>query len=246
MATHLEASVDASLTTYSRQDFSEDEASIRRARTTLNLVRRQKWAATGVWGFRSSPLDRLPETILNDQVLRLLDERSLPTPNLLPGGDFENLDVARQAGWRHLQLVQAEAAYHVELSADSPRSGELCLRIFSDAEISDSIAVEPLVWLASPVVPLERGDVIRVTGWVRGDPEVETPSWAFVEDSLGGPPLSLQIAASSQWRHFVIYRATEEHHLWNLRLAASGPGDVFFDGLVVQRVPREYVGQQDR
>lgn len=221
-------------------------ADLRSARRALAVERRRRIGdRPNAVPARSSPLDRVPETYEADLRLATLDRRPLPTPNLLPGADFEGVEASRQSGWQHIQLAGQENTHEIELATGNARSGSFCVRIFS-RDVADRAVVEagePSVWLASPRVPLNGGDVIRITGWVRGGPKRDGDAWAFVEDSLGGRPLSLRIAASDQWQPFVMYRATEMQHEWSVRLASCGTGDVYFDGLAVQRLPAEALRQ---
>ena len=220
-----------------------DHARLREVRLAVTGPRPDEPADRGSAAFRSSPLDRLPDLGEAEQFYRLLDRRPLPTPNLLPRGDFEGLEPTRQAGWRHVQLAHRESPHEVELVGGDVYSGAFCLRLQSGGPASGGAVPEviPSAWLVSPVVPLHAGDVIRVTGWVRGETTTEDgPSpRAVVEDSLGGEPLSLSMRPTIQWQPFVLYRGTDRHHEWTLRLACGGSGGVFFDRLVVQRVPRD-------
>jgi hypothetical protein len=194
---------------------------------------------------RSSPLDRIFELQEADLRLATLDRRPLPTPNLLPGGDFEGVQASRQAGWQHMQLAGQQNSHEIEMVTGNVRSGSYCVHIYSRNHAAGAIAeaVDPSVWLASPEVPLDGGDVIRLTGWVRGRAGRDDGAWAVIEDSLGGRPLSLRIAVSDQWQPFSMYRATDEQHQWSVHLACSGAGEVFFDGMAVQRIPAELIGQ---
>jgi hypothetical protein len=223
-----------------------DERGLRESRAALAAARRQRLASLLLHPvLRSSPLARIVELHEADLQLATLDRRPLQAPNLLPGGDFESVDIARQAGWQHVQLAGRESAHDIELVTGNVRSGSYCVRIRRREDgLTDAVdAVEPSVWLASPRVPLVAGDAIRVSGWVRGGSHPGANNLVVIEDSLGGRPLSLRAEVSDQWQPFVMYRAAGGAHEWSCRLANGGAGEVHVDGLTVQRVPRELIGQ---
>ena len=78
-------------------------------------------------------------------------------PNLLPGGDFENLNMMFQAGWRYLKSPAPGVQTAADLLAGSAHSGALGLRLSVTA---DDLKNPPAMLETSPITirqPLDAG-----------------------------------------------------------------------------------------
>ena len=90
-------------------------------------------------------------------------------PNSLAGGDFENLSLLRSSGWQNLIGGQQDVTTGVELSLDSPHSGRSALRIqcWPTGDSPPELIETPPIVITSAPVPVRRGQLVRVHGFVR-------------------------------------------------------------------------------
>jgi hypothetical protein len=157
--------------------------------------------------------------------------------NLLYGGDFEDLGQMTQLGWRHFQHPVAGIHTHVELSASEPKHGGYCLALHSTTTAAGQqpVVEDAPVWVASPPVPLERGQIVEITGWVRIDQPLDGDGGGLqIVDSFGGPELTLTIRQTSGWQPFRMIRAATESAESRLIFALSGLGTARVDGVMVR------------
>ena len=195
----------------------------------------------------SSSLVLQPSTWPDEIRLRQLI-RALPREgNLLTGGDFEDLGESRQAGWRHTQIGGAgsggDAA--VELTTESPRHGERCLTLQSQAAGQR----KSLAWITSPTTSLAAGQLVEITGWVRiaGDPDADGVSELKIVDSLGGEELSLsarQENGSDGWRPFHMLRRPTKSENLQLSFVLVGEGRASIDAVMIRPVRLAPPGQE--
>lgn len=166
--------------------------------------------------------------------------------NLLPGGDFENLAEITQLGWRHVrtaaeaeaesQLVEAEA----ELSSRSPQQGTYCLELrakprSASAEGAALNLTSPQLWITSPSMPLEAGQTVEISGWVRIEQPFATPGAGLeILDTLGGPELAIVVPKTSGWQMFRLVRAAPRAANLQVTFALIGSGSAQVDGVMVR------------
>jgi hypothetical protein len=167
-------------------------------------------------------------------------QASPPGPNLLPGGDFENMDVLLRSGWQHLRHHDEMLATDVELSATEPQQGvlSLCLRAEpTQPEAVPQVIETPPVWIQSAPVPLKRGQIVRIHGWAKVPAKITgTQDGLLIFDSLGGRPLAARIDATGQWSEFLIYRAADEDGPLVLTFALTGLGQAWLDDVTVSKL----------
>ncbi|MEM6799314.1 MAG: hypothetical protein AAF589_07345 [Planctomycetota bacterium] len=179
----------------------------------------------------SSPLVTLPTTWTDELRLREL-LRALPRRgNLLAGGDFEDLDQVRSAGWRHTRVDGAEVG--VQLSGDEPVHGQRCLSLKS-AGATPATAVA--AWVVSPVTPIPAGQLIEVTGWVRFTGRNEARGGLWVLDSLGGEELAVAVEHADGWRPFRLIRRPAKRAALRVSFALVGAGEASIDAVMVRPV----------
>jgi hypothetical protein len=158
--------------------------------------------------------------------------------NLLFGGDFEDLGQVTGVGWQHVCHPSKGIKAHAELSTESPYHGRHCLELRVVPEASDQVpacVADAPLWITSPIVPVEPGQILEITGWVR----VAAPITASVDglqiiDSLGGPELALTIRESSAWRPFQMVRAATRRDDLRLTFVLTGIGTAHIDGVMVR------------
>lgn len=156
--------------------------------------------------------------------------------NLLYGGDFEDLDELTQFGWQHFNDPIAGIVARAELASAQPYHGRFCLRLSAEPAIPNEA---PGPWMVpirivSPPIAVEAGQVIEISGWTR----VETSarggtSVLHIEDSLGGPELSLRVPATTGWQPFELIRIANGDEL-RFAFSLNGPGSAELDALMVR------------
>ena len=159
-------------------------------------------------------------------------------PNLLPGGDFERLDVMMQSGWRHYQHPVEGIRTAADLIAEARHGGFLGLRLTAradDAENPPAIIETPPLWITSPAVAVEPGQVVRIHGWVN-IPAAITGSvdGLMVVDSLGGDDMAVRMDKSGGWKEFTLYRMAWEPAAVSVTFALSGLGEACIDDVTIQ------------
>ncbi len=133
--------------------------------------------------------------------------------NLLPDGDFENPQVLSQSGWERDTAGRANVVCHADIVAE-PLSGNSILRLAawdpggrpSAALVRHDEAI-PLV-VTAPAVTVQGGDIVRITGRVRGGRVVESQSKRplLLFDSELGPECGVRMPLTPNWERFEILR----------------------------------------
>jgi hypothetical protein len=156
--------------------------------------------------------------------------------NLLPGGGCEALPQMLQDGWRRSHLPHAHFRTRLSLSAEHTHAGNYALRMSAhqagpDGPSHDTTAL----WVVSPPVRVEPGQLVRVSGCVRIDQELAgSVDGLMIYDSLGGPELAHRFRATDGWQPFVLYRFTDRPDHLTVTLSLHGLGEVLVDDLAVQ------------
>ena len=161
-------------------------------------------------------------------------------PNQLAAGDFEDLQHMKTAGWRQHRSTPPDVDAAAEISLESPRAGRSCLRIYSwpTSSLRNSPALDtPPIWIASPPMPVRRGQLARINGWVK----VRSAANASAErllifDSLGGLPLAQHVEPTGEWTPFTLYRAIDRDGEIDIGFALQGLGEAWLDDVSVQIV----------
>ncbi len=212
----------------------------RRAMRPLRMLERASWlAAVGPLGSPVASPATVCYTTLPwhaDLITRISASR--PGPNRLLGGEFENLDAMMSAGWHHYQHPSEGIRTEAELSPAAAHSGRLGLRLSAQPEQPDSspILVEaPPVWIVSPGVSVEAGELVRIQGWVQvPKPLTGSVDGLMIVDSLGGEVLAERIAATTTWQPFTLYRVAPRSGQMTVSFYLSGLGEAWLDDITVQ------------
>jgi hypothetical protein len=202
------------------------------------LATEQRRSLGTLAAFDSSPLALGDEQLADYAAFRRLYDTLGGGENLLYGGDFEDLGHMTQIGWRHFQQSLPEVQSHVELSATEPKHGRYCLALHwaATATNQEPTVVEwPPIWVVSPPMPVDKGQIIEITGWVRIDAPIEGDGEGLqIADSLGGSELSLAIQQTSGWQPFHLVRAVPESTELRLTFALAGLGSARVDAVMVR------------
>lgn len=160
-------------------------------------------------------------------------------PNLLAGGDFENLQQVKQAGWSHARAEESHWQTQVEFTANSPRHGRGALRLTAQLPASNvGMGTEdgqPIVWITSPSIPLSPGALLEVTGWARVTPNGQGGG-LIVVDSLGGDELAVRIPATRDWEPFKLVRSVDQLGSIRINFAIDGATQAEVDAVMVRQI----------
>src|SRR5439155_13259696 len=86
-----------------------------------------------------------------------------------------------------------------------------------------------------PVVRLQPGTVVRVSGWVCIPSQITaSPDGALLYDSSGGDSFAVRLINPTAWKKFTVYRRVPASGTLQVTLALTGMGTVFFDDIRVE------------
>lgn len=212
----------------------------RRCLGALSQLRRSRWeqAVRGLSAPVSSPFCLHYATLpMHWQLLRQASTATAGA-NIMPGGDFEDLEQMIRSGWRHFQQSPNGIKSDVSLTSSAPREGRHALRIRAvrvEVNARGSAVETTPVWINSATTPISAGQLIRIHLWVRIDnPIVDSLDGLMIFDSLGGPLLAQRIRQTNGWQDVTLFRKATRPHPLIVTFALTGIGDVAIDELVVQ------------
>ena len=214
----------------------------RRTMRTLRLVERSFWetatrglaspvSSPGAVGFATLPwhwslIDRIAASWLR--------------PNRLLGGEFEDLGTMRDAGWGHFRYTSEGLQSAADLTAEAANSGNTGLSLTvraEDPENPPAVVETPPVWITSPALPVEAGELVCIQGWVQiPQPVTGSVDGLLIFDSLAGEALAERIGRTDGWRQFTLYRVAPESGRMTLTFALSGLGEVRIDDVTIHRL----------
>jgi hypothetical protein len=162
--------------------------------------------------------------------------------NRLYGGDFEDLGQITQFGWQHVADDSPGIETRVSLTANGPHHGRQCLEISASRTSpmpSAALVNNAPVWVVAHPIPVEQGQIIEISGWVRVDePIQESIDGLEIVDSLGGRELALTVRQTAGWQHFQIIRGVPESTELRVTFALTGLGKAQIDGVMVRELTR--------
>jgi hypothetical protein len=211
-----------------------------RAGRSLRLVERGYWdaAVKGLASPVTSPGAVSVATL--PWHWRLMDRlaRCQFGPNLLPAGDFEDINAMNQAGWRYTMNPVASVLPAVEVSDKAAHSGRYSLRLSvvpADPKKPPAALELPPVVFTSPAMHVEAGQVVCIHGWARvPGPIAASSDGLLIIDSLAGEALAERIGQTKAWRPFALYRvAPQSGPMW-VTFALSGMGEAWLDDVAVE------------
>ncbi len=159
-------------------------------------------------------------------------------PNLLAGGDFEDLNTMLRAGWQYLQRRTPNVQTAADLVPEAAHSGRLGLRLKAAAEDPEHppavLEAAPLIFVTPPV-PVEAGQVVCIYGWVNVPASiVGNVDGLLIIDSLSGEALADRIQRTNGWRQFAMYRVAAQSGTMSVIFALSGLGEARIDDVAIQ------------
>lgn len=174
---------------------------------------------------------------LHGEIARRLQAAPAWSANSLAAGDFENLDHLRATGWQNLSHTGEAVRTWVELSPQSPGDTGTSLRLqatAADPQSPPAALEKPPLQIISPPIPVRRGQLVRIGGWVRvAEPITASADGLLIYDSLGGPLLGQRFPGTDGWQEFSFYRVAATDSGLSLTIALTGLGEAAVDDLSV-------------
>lgn len=180
--------------------------------------------------------------------------KSVPTANVLPGGDFEIIPERTQEAWKvdepSLDDVEVQAIRVGEVTQkigkngstatghEPPREGKQCAMLQvkpRSKQIIPTALERTMVALVSPTVKLPPGSMVQISGWVRVPETIKgSPDGALLYDSAGGDALGVRLTEPTPWKKYTLYRRVPSSGTINVTLALTGMGAVYFDDIRIE------------
>lgn len=210
-----------------------------RALRPLRLLERQHWEAAiqPLGSPVASPAAVTFATLVWHWQLMEQVGASRPGPSLLPAGDFEDLAMVFASGWQHFQHPQPELQAEAELAPAAAHGGKLGLRLalLSRQKGEPPVVESPPLWITSPAVPVQAGQLLRISGWVNVPAPIRgSVDGLLILDSLGGEPLAYRVRQTQGWQPFVLYRLATQTGSMSVTFALAGLGEAFLDDVEIQ------------
>lgn len=165
--------------------------------------------------------------------------------NLLPAGGMDDLRHIQQTGWNNQKGLDERVTTNVALVAqpNATNGKALELKVEPTDRLPEQARIESTpLWITSPRIRVQRGDMIRVQGRISFEnTDPNHPSHLIVIESTGGLRLSERFDSSPQFREFRFYRIATEDGEFQLTFALTGPGRAVIDDLQVMSAPAEGV-----
>ena len=155
--------------------------------------------------------------------------------NMLPGGDFEDLQHLLRSGWRQQRHAPPDTFISVDLLNSEPHSGRSALSIQVRAAQSDQRFEEPWpVVLTSAPVAVRAGRLYRISGWVKVPHYIKgSQDGLFIYDSMTGHALGERIISTRGWQAFTLYRMSPREGPLTVTFAMTGSGEVWIDDVTI-------------
>ncbi len=222
------------------RDYATAETHAQRATRLLRLVERGTWER--VIDATTSPMVS-PATVGFATLpwhgpLTARITASRPSGNLLTGGDFEDLQATLAAGWRHYRHPTEGVETSAGVEPEAVKRGRMGLRMSatpSDPDQPPAMIEVPPIWITSPGVPLQPGQLVRIQGWV----DVPRPITGSVDglmifDSFSGEALAERIGETKGWQPFLLYRVAPTSGMLRVSFVLTGLGEVRLDDVSIQ------------
>ena len=92
----------------------------------------------------------------------------------------------------------------------------------------------PPVWITSAPISVQRGQILRIQGWIElRVPVTGSLDGLLIYDSIGKQSLGLRFRQTGGWQPFVMYRVVDRTDELTLTFALSGFGEAVLDEVTV-------------
>ena len=210
------------------------------AENSLRKIRFQVWEALNQYNHHlvSNPLSLHTSTFVESAWTTRSLQQSTWSPNLLPASSMEDLSQMQRGGWKHHRDPNHSIKSLVEITSHDPREGNRCLRIqaWQDPTLTASSLLSAPVWISSPSVTVQAGDVLRIHGWVNiPAPLKHQGDGLVIYDSITGTVLADRFHHTAGWQSFTLYRVATSDGKANVSFALMGLGAVNIDNISIQK-----------
>jgi hypothetical protein len=230
----------ACLEHWNNEAYSEAYAEAQRAVRPLRILMRAEWekAIRDLDTVGASPYAASYYTLPRHWEFLNQVKESTAGVNVLPDGDFEQSAPNGPATWVKQETTLDVVSCTAQRVKDQPQEGRQCLMLEikpTDAKAAPSALERTFLAANSPVVRLQPGTLVRISGWVRiPEPIYLSPDGALLYDSIGGEPLAVRLTGKTAWKKFTLYRRVPASGAVNVTLALTGVGKVFFDDIRIE------------
>ena len=154
--------------------------------------------------------------------------------NLLPSGEFEDIDTLVAEHWQHeqsmLDTVESSAGLH-----HVSKQGKFSMRLSAiplPGEPVPNVVSKAPVTVVSPGVTVHAGQFVRITGWAKiPAPLIGNIDGALIYDNLLGKSGAIRLKATQEWKRFELIRPVHESQDVTISISLQGLGELFIDDL---------------
>ncbi len=143
-----------------------------------------------------------------------------------------------QSGWRHFHHDCRGVSTAADLVAEAAHSGLRGLRLTARADDPDNppaMIETPPVWIVSPAVPVDAGQLVRIHGWVNVPASIMgSVDGLMIVDSLGGDDMAERFDKTAGWKEFTLYRAAAQPGAVSVSFVLSGLGEARIDDVTIE------------
>jgi hypothetical protein len=158
--------------------------------------------------------------------------------NLIAGGECEALEPFTASAWECREHPAAGLHAEVRIDDTDARSGQgsLLLRAWSeDSNSSHTILESPPVWINSPPLRVQAGQLVMIHGWAKVPrPLSGNVDGLMIFDSLAGPSLGIRLPQTTGWQEFQLFRLVDATQEITVTFALPGLGEARLDQLSVR------------
>jgi len=157
-----------------------------------------------------------------------------PGPNVLPGGDMEDLTFLLSSGWEQVRSPQKGFVSKVELTPHQPHGGNyaLAMQVQADQQGLYARPEKSPIAVRSAMMQVPPKRLVLIQGWLKIPRPLRMESSVVIYDSLGGRDLGIRFRETAgDWTEFTLIRATGEDNLLQLTVELDGAGQVLLDDL---------------
>ncbi|MBX3412333.1 MAG: hypothetical protein KF708_06405 [Pirellulales bacterium] len=225
-------------------DYAGAFAEARRAMRPLRMLERARWeqARQTFESVTASPFAVTYDLLPQHWVLVGSLGSAEFGRNQLVGGNLERLETLSDAGWHHYRHDHQGIESSAELSPQTPNSGRFSLKLAaraSDPKNPPGTVETSPVWITTPGIPVEAGQLFRLRAFVRVPaPITGSVDGLLVLDSFGGEALAERIRKTDGWQEIILYRTAPARGELRLTFALSGLGEAYLDDVAIEPVLR--------
>ncbi|MEZ6039280.1 MAG: hypothetical protein R3C20_02165 [Planctomycetaceae bacterium] len=231
----------------SQLDYSEAAALGQQSLRYLRTIQADCWheATSGLCSPAASPHSISFATLPDHwrMMQQIIDRSEYRTKNLLPTGNFENIQLLSESGWQKTASEIVKYSTTADVVVEQSRSNSMLqIAAWHPGQTGKAPArsdVTPVV-VTSPAVAVQSGDIIRISGRIRRGrvivPQSNRPVLLF--DSEMGPEAGLRLPVSWEWEPFEFFREiTKDTTFFQFSVALTCSAEINIDDVSISRFP---------